>query len=274
MQHMHMSIHRLLAFFAGCTLLLTTACTDLQQPSLPAEPSPGVPLSVPNSVNPMDSAGIYHNLILHDALLRSEGVDAETLPAFMREMMPVVLAEYFGSSTELDKALTAAVALADRMTDPIEWLESYANKALSERELAYIHRMGTLAREATDLEQLENKLRNLENELCAESWTGTSGLVAMGAVSVGRNSCRYWDTVIGSGSAGLSKGCEPWKLKLILAADVAGFIDGAGESFQVDVNVPKKQLQGGITGAVIASGLMAAGLYALEIYNFFIGIFS
>jgi hypothetical protein len=168
--------------------------------------------------NPMDSAGIQHNMYLgclHETgktaanslvrLVEACGYDAGMpLEEFVRTYQPIV---------EMDPTITL-----------VEKMSAHRNR-FSAYEFSFFERIDDVVKNAKDTAQADAMFAKLESEAIAElDPKARNGANILGTLSVARHSLRYWSDYKADRSGGTSaKRMRWWKWLLVAAADAAGF---------------------------------------------------
>lgn len=175
-------------------------------------------LPVAAAVNPVDEAGILHNMYL-GCLQETGNSSADALTRLVEKCgydpgMPLdaFIAKY-RPLTEMDPTRLVAEKMASQRA------------SFSKYEFSFFERIDEIVMSASDMKQAGEMLEALESEAIARlDAKSSSGRIVLGSLSVARHSVAYWSVRAelegdGAGTARM----RWWKWLLVGAADIAGY---------------------------------------------------
>lgn len=175
-------------------------------------------LPVAAADNPMDAAGIQHNMYL-GCLQETGNSSADALARVVEKCgyepgMPLeaFIAKYH-PLTEMDPTRLVAEKMASQRS------------SFSKYEFSFFERIDEIVMSASDMKEAGEMLESLESEAIARlDAKSANGRVVLGSLSVARHSVAYWSVRADLEEKGASTAkMRWWKWLLVAAADVGGY---------------------------------------------------
>lgn len=172
--------------------------------------------------NPMDHAGIQHNMYLGCLMDLKASSDVLTVLVKKCGYAPRVPLEQFVATQQ---PIVDAIDPTRPMTENLPGLR----QQFSAYEYSFIVRIDQIVENAQDMDAAAVQFADLEKEAIARlDPTSKNGALILGGLSVARHSTRYWsEHAAESGTA--SKG-RFWKWLAVALADVIGYFGGSSNA--------------------------------------------
>lgn len=245
------SILKLVIFACSAIVVMVLySCEDKEgifKLIITAQDNSQVPYASFQAQNHFDSIGIYHNDIL-DYALKTFTIASDTLTSANKD----TIQNHFNLGLrQFSSALPNPVLISNmdsiistgywqihdhQQRDWPAYLATYSNANLTQRELNYIHRMGSLfTMQFSNSQVYKDSLTQIENDIINEVWSAgdTTEYTARVAISVAKHSFTFWEDVANNNSNLLSPRRKLTKIQRstlpdwvwrIAGADVAGAI--------------------------------------------------
>ncbi|MET7143849.1 hypothetical protein M3S04_19240 [Xanthomonas sp. PPL139] len=175
--------------------------------------------------NPMDQAGIQHNMYL--GCLMELNVSAEDALAVLVKKCG------YAPGVPIERFVATQQPIVDGVDPTRPMTENLAGlrQQLSAYEFSFIVRMDQIVENAEDLDAAAVQFEELEREAIARlDPRSKNGALILGGLSVAKHSNRYWANVVAErgeaaagGTAAKKKG-RFWRWLAVIGSDAAGFL--------------------------------------------------
>lgn len=169
--------------------------------------------------NPMDQAGIQHNMYL-GCLLETKASPDEALAVLVEKCG-------YNPGMPLERFVATHQAMVDAIDPTRSMTENLAGlrQQLSAYEFSFIVRMDQIAQNSQDLDAAAMQFEELEREGIARlDPKSKNGALVLGGLSVVRHSARYWSKFVAGTTSKYAASPDPKKgWSIVTLSDTAGY---------------------------------------------------